>query len=92
MLGVSFLSSRGDLHNGAVPGELRERAVGRVVEYRSGHGDWEPAIARLGSVRLVASGPRRSRVEPERAFPAGPHVLDMLIEVELVEQADAFGQ
>ena len=53
--------------------------------------DWEPAIAHLGSVRLVVSWPGRLHVERERAGPAGPHVLDMLFEVELVEQGGAFG-
>jgi hypothetical protein len=40
-----------------------------------------------GGVRLVVSGLRRLCVERERAGPAGPHVRDMLIEVELVEPA-----
>jgi hypothetical protein len=67
------------------------------------HAAWWPGTAaRTGlgtgecssgeSVRLVVSWPRRLRVERERAGPAGPHVLDMLIEVELLEQADACGQ
>lgn len=55
------------------------------------HDSLPPTAANPPTVTRRVFWSRRLRLECERAGLAGAQVLDMLVEVELVEQGDAFG-